>query len=123
LKIFLDTSLLSDRSLLGLSNEIVRHLVHDDTFHESVISHFQIVWGYAIAGRSSTKYETFLRKTNMEIVPLSKSDADEAASFKPTRTDLLDALIAASARRHNAVVWTNDRDFLKFLQKDSVRLF
>jgi len=81
------------------------------------------MWGYAIAGRSSTKYETFLRKTNMEIVPLSKSDAEEAASFKPTRTDLLDALIAASARRHNAVVWTNDRDFLKFLQKDSVRLF
>ena len=123
MRIFLDTSLLSDRSLLNLRDEIVRHLARDDTFHESVITHFQIIWGYAIAGRSPVRYENFLRKTGMEIVPLTKSDADDAANFKPIRADLLDALIAASARRHKAIIWTADKDFLKFLPKSGVRIF
>jgi PIN domain nuclease of toxin-antitoxin system len=81
------------------------------------------MWGYAIAGRSPVRYENFLRKTGMEIVPLTKSDADDVANFKPIKADLLDALIAASARRRNAIIWTADKDFLKFLPKDGVRIF
>ena len=122
MRIFLDTSLLSDASLLRLSNEIVRHLLQNDTFYESVISHFQIVWGYSIAGRSPIRYETFIRRTGIEIVPLTKSDAEAAARSKPAKADLLDALIAASVGRYDAVIWTADRDFLRFLPKDKVRL-
>jgi predicted nucleic acid-binding protein len=122
LRIFLDTSLLSDISLLHISDEIIRRISEGDTFHESVISHFQILWGYSIAGRPTARYVTFLQKTGIEVVPLTKSDAEEAASHKPDRSDILDALIAAAIRRFDATVWTKDRDFHKFLPKDKVRI-
>jgi predicted nucleic acid-binding protein len=58
----------------------------------------------------------------MEISPLTKVDAEEAARMKPKKDDLLDALISASVKRHGASIWTSDADFLKFLPKASVRL-
>ena len=121
MRIFLDTSLLSDASLLRVSDEIVDRLSEGDTFYESVISHFQILWGYVTAGKSPARYETFLQKTRIEVVPLTKSDAEEAACHEPTWLDVLDALIAASVRRYDATIWTKARDFFKFLSKDRVR--
>ena len=67
-------------------------------------------------------YEAFLEATKAEVVPLTKVDAAQAALMKPGREDLLDALIAATARRYDASVWTLDTDYLKFLPKARVRL-
>lgn len=122
MRIFLDTSLLSDIRLPRFSNEIVSHYLAGDRFYESVISHFQIMWGYSVAGRPPDRYQTFLRKTGVEIVPLTKTDAEAAASSKPAKADLLDALIASSVRRYDAVIWTADRDFLRYLPKENVLL-
>ncbi len=81
------------------------------------------MWGYSIAGRSPEKYTAFLRRASVQIAPLTKTDAEEAAQLRPSRADLLDALIAACVKRYDAEVWTADKDFFKFLSKDRVRLF
>lgn len=80
------------------------------------------MWGYSIAGKSSEKYNAFLRRARVEIAALTRADAEGAAQMKPSKTDLLDALIAACAKRYDAAVWTADKDFFKFLSKDKVRL-
>jgi predicted nucleic acid-binding protein len=54
---------------------------------------------------------------------MTKTDAEMAAGFRPKRADILDAMIAASAKRYDASVWTNDKDFLKFLPENRVRVF
>jgi len=92
------------------------------SLYVSAISHFQILWGYIIAKMSPSNYHEFLEIAGVEIAPLIKADAEEAAKMKPNRADLLDALIASSAKRYGAVVWTGDRDFLKFLPKSKVRV-
>lgn len=123
MKIFLDTSLLSDPKLAEISAEIGRRRLEGDEFYVSVITHFELTWGYLIAGRSSEKYEAFLNMTRIDVVALSKTDAEEAASARPDKRDVLDSLVAASAKRLDAIVWTVDRDFLKYLTKSKVRIF
>jgi predicted nucleic acid-binding protein len=71
---------------------------------------------------SATNYHKFLEIAGVGIAPIIKADAEEAAKMKPGKTDLLDALIASSAKRYGAVVWTGDKDFLKFLPKSKVRV-
>ena len=122
MKIFLETSLLSDIKLSELSEEMVQRRSSLE-FCVSALTHFQILWGYALAHRSSEKYDAFIKRIGIEIVPLTKLDSEEASRMKPSKKDLLDALIAATAKRYEATVWTKDSDFLKFLPKDSVRLF
>lgn len=92
-------------------------------FYVSVITHFQLMWGYFTANRSPEKYENLLAKLRVDVAPLTKLDAEEAAKLKPSKGDLLDALISASARRNDATVWATDKDFLKFLPKSKVRIF
>ncbi len=120
--IFLDTSVLSDLKLPKVSDQIVKQRLAGDEFYLSVITHFQVLWGYFSAGLSSGRYERLLEVTEIGISPLTKLDAEEAARMKPKNSDLLDALIAASVKRSNASIWTSDRDFLKFLPKASVKL-
>jgi len=81
------------------------------------------MWGYLTAGIPPDRYAAFLNKIQIEVIPLTKTDAENAANLKPSKTDLLDALIAASAKRYNATVWTRDKDFLKFLPQNKVRIF
>jgi len=122
LKIFLDTSLLSDSGLSEFGEEMVEQIVAGSSFYVSAVTHFQLLWGYSRAGMSPAKYEGFLEKTTTEVAPLTKADAKQAAGMKPGRADLLDALIAAAVDRYDATIWTLDRDFLKFLPKARVRL-
>ena len=122
MRIFLDTSLLSDLKLLTVSDQIVKRRLEGDEFCLSVITHFQILWGYFSAGLPTERYERLLDVTEMGISPLTKLDAEEAARMRPKRDDLLDALIAASVKRQNATIWTRDDDFLKFLPKAKVNL-
>ncbi|MGH9922071.1 MAG: type II toxin-antitoxin system VapC family toxin [Nitrososphaerales archaeon] len=122
MKIFLETSLLSDISLAKLSEEIVQRRSSLDEFCVSALTHFQILWGYALARRSTEKYDKFIKSISIEVVPLTKLDSEEASRMKPSKKDLIDALIAATAKRYEALVWTEDSDFLKFLPKDRVRL-
>ncbi len=124
MKIFLDTSLLSDSYLLTISKELIdSQRLGNNVFYISTITHFQIMWGYLTAGLPPDKYMAFLNKIRVEVAPLTKTDAENAANFKPNRTDLLDALIASSVKRYNAIVWTRDKDFLKFLPEHKVRIF
>ncbi|MDA4123146.1 MAG: PIN domain-containing protein [Thaumarchaeota archaeon] len=122
MKVFLDTSLLSDAGLAGFAKEIAEGVETGSTFYLSAITHFQLQWGYSMAGMSKAKYETFLSATKVEVAPLTKTDSEQAASMKPVEADIPDALIAATAKRYDATIWTYDKDFLKFLPKARVRL-
>lgn len=123
MKIFLETSLLSDANIAEISKEILEKYLAGDQFYISALTHFQLLWGYSIAKRSPERYENFLVKTRTEIASLTKLDAEEAARMKPIRNDLLDALIASCVKRYDGNIWTRDRDFFKFLPRSKVRLF
>jgi len=88
----------------------------------STVTHFQILWGYALANKSSEKYDEFIKMIGIDVVPLTKLDSEEASRMKPSKKDIVDALIAAIVKRYEAILWTKDSDFLKFLPKDNVRL-
>jgi len=123
MRIFLETSLLSDSELSRVSELVLERYIKGDQFFISSISHFQIEWGYSVVGRSPQRYNEFLKGFKIEIVPLTKLDAEEAANMKPDEGDILDALIASSTKRHDGIMWTGDRDFLKFLPKSKVQVF
>lgn len=89
----------------------------------SALAHFQIMWGYAAAGKDPGRCITFLVKTNVEVEPLTKLDAENAAKMGPSEGDLLDCLIASIARRYGAEICTANKGFLEFLPKDRIRLF
>jgi predicted nucleic acid-binding protein len=122
LKVFLDTSILSDEKRDSTRTEMLRASGTGLQLYLSAISHFQILWGYNMAKMSSAYYHRFLEIGAVEIAPLIRADAEEAAKMKPSKEDLLDALIASSAKRYGAIVWTGDKDFLKFLPKSKVRV-
>jgi predicted nucleic acid-binding protein len=122
LKIFLDTSLLSDAGLSELGEEFAEQVGAGGSFYVSAVTHFQLMWGYSLAGMSPARYQAFLEATRTEVAPLTRLDAERAAAMRPGKTDLLDALIAAAVKRYEATIWTRDSDFLKFLPKASVRL-
>lgn len=122
MKVFLDTSVLSDENRESTRAELLRASETGLELYISSISHFQILWGYIIAKMSATNYHKFLEIAAIGVAPIIKADAEEAAKMKPGRADLLDALIASAAKRYGAVVWTGDKDFLKFLPKSKVRV-
>ena len=122
MKVFLDTSVLSENSREATRAELLKASASGTELFISSISHFQILWGYTVARMSATNYENFLEVAGVGIAPIIKADAEEAAKMKPSKADLLDALIASTAKRYGAVVWTADKDFLKFLPKSKVRV-
>ena len=101
---------------------LVDQVLSGDNFLVSVLSHFEILWGYRKAGLPATRYEAFLTKLGIEVTPLSQEDAVLAANWKPSREKLVDVLIAATASRYEATVWTKDSDFLQFLPKERVTI-
>ncbi len=123
MRIFLDTSVLSEGNLQRLSELVLQRYVKGDQFFICSVSHFQIEWGYSMIDVSSHKYREFLRGFRIEVTPLTKSDAEQAANMKPSEPDILDALIASSVKRYDASLWTADMDFLKFLPKSKVQIF
>jgi predicted nucleic acid-binding protein len=78
-KIFLDTSVLSEANLSKLSELVLNRYVKGDQFFISSISHFQIVWGYSAADESASRYREFLKGFRIEVTPMTKSDAEVAA--------------------------------------------
>jgi predicted nucleic acid-binding protein len=123
MKVFLDTSTLSDAMRDRTRDELLSQYPSGGPFYLSAITHFQILWGYLLAKMSPERYARFLDLSGLQVAPIIKADAEEAASMRPSKADALDALIAASAKRYDAVVWTTDKDFLKFLPKARVRIF
>ena len=123
MRIFLDTSVLSDLDLSKVSELVLQRYVKGDQFIICSVSHFQIEWGYSLSGISPKKYKDFLNGFRIDVAPLTKLDAEEAARMNPADSDLLDALIAACVKRHDGVLWTADRDFRKFLPKSKVQFF
>ncbi len=123
MKVFLDTSVLSDDRRGRTSEELLKHYSVGGRFYISAITHFQILWGYVAAKMPSENYDWFLKSADLQVAPLIKADAEEAAKMKPASADLLDALIASCAKRYGATIWTSDKGFLKFLPKSKVRLF
>lgn len=119
MKIFLDTSILSDADLLTLKTELV-HM--SDEFCVSALTHFEILLGYATVGKDSANYRNLLEGLKIDVVSLTREDSEKASRMGPSKKDFVDSLVAASAKRYGAAVWTKDSDFLKFLPRDSVRL-
>lgn len=121
MKVLLDTSVLSDKLLPTISDYLADRIIEGDTFYISVITHFEILWGYSLAKLPSKNYEGFLNDLNIEVVPLLKSDVETAASLKPPKKDILDALIASCALRLDAKLITfNEDDFKKFLESGQI---
>jgi predicted nucleic acid-binding protein len=123
MRIFLDTSILSDTDLYGLTSKVLERFVKGDQFCISSISHFEIERGYTLAHRAPDKYHDFLNGFHIEVAPLTKSDAEEAAKTRSADSQILDALIAACVKRYAATLWTADKDYSKFLTKSNLRLF
>jgi predicted nucleic acid-binding protein len=88
----------------------------------SVLTHFQILWGYRRAGLAATRYKDFLAKLSINVAPLVEEDAALAAQRKPTRENVVDALISATVSRYGATVWTKDKDFLHYLLREKVKV-
>lgn len=86
----------------------------------SVLTHFEILWGYIRDDLSTANYEAFLSKLDIDVTPLTQEDAVLAASKKPGKDKLVDALVAATVSRYDASIWTKDADFLRFLPKEKV---
>jgi hypothetical protein len=85
MRIFLETSVPNNSDLSKVSELVLqRHVKGDQIFHLS-FSHFQIYWGYSIAGRSPQKYKEFLNAFGVELAPPTKRDAQEAAGMRPER--------------------------------------
>jgi predicted nucleic acid-binding protein len=122
MRIFLDTSVLSELKLLQLGDQIVKLHVAGDEFYLSVITHFQVLWGYFSAGLSTERYERLLEVGEIGIAPLTKLDVEVAAGLKPSKRNLLGALISATFKRYDGSIWTSDKDFMKFLPKTRTKL-
>ena len=119
-RVFLDTSVLSQKSLNELAKKLSECVSSGDQFLISVLTHFEVLWGYRTANLGSSHYEEFLDKLHVEVASLLHEDAMLAASKKPTKGKLVDALIAATVARYNANVWTRDRDFAQFLPEEKI---
>ncbi len=121
MKVFLDTSVLSDKLFSKISVTLTERIAKGDEFYISVITHFEILWGYTLAGMSPDNYEVFLNGFGIEVAHLNRDDAEKTANFKPLKKDILDALIASTALRYGAVVWTfNVGDFKNFLPEKKI---
>lgn len=123
MRIFLDTSILSEADLPLLIERITENYSHGDRFFISSLVHSQIEWGYFKARRSSSKYREFLSAFEVEVIPLTKTDSEKAASLKLQDGGVLDALIASTVSRLNGFLWTEDRDFLRFLPRQKLKFF
>lgn len=122
MRIFLDTSVLSHKSLGELAVTIAERVSGGDEFLVSVLTHFELLWGYRKANLSSRRYDEFLKTLGIGIVPLLEEDALFASDKKPGRTKLLNALVAATVARYEAVLWTRDHDFAQFLPEENITL-
>jgi predicted nucleic acid-binding protein len=121
-RIFLDTSVLSHKSLGELANKLADHASQGDELLISVLTHFEVLWGYRKANLVSSHYEEFLEKLRVDVAPLLEEDAAFAAGKKPGKEKLVDALIAATVTRYDAFLWTKDRDFNQFLPEEKVTI-
>jgi predicted nucleic acid-binding protein len=122
MRVFLDTSVLSHKSLNDLAVKVAERVSEGDEFLVSVLTHFELLWGYRIANLSSQRYEELIKTLGIEIVPLLEEDAMFAAEKKPGKTKLLDALVASTVARYEAVLWTRDQDFDQFLPEEKIMI-
>jgi len=121
-RVFLDTSVLSQKYLYELAAKLSESVLSGDQFLISALTHFEVLWGYRTANLVSSHYEDFLDRLHVEVAPLLEEDAVLAASKKPAKGKLVDALIAATVARYDANVWTKDRDFTQFLPEEKITI-
>lgn len=103
-----------------MSERLANRVTLGDEFLISVLTHFEILWGYKKAALSTSKYESFLSRLDIAIAELQHEDAVMAAEWSPSRENVVDALIAGTVTRYNASIWTKDTGFLQFLPKEKV---
>ena len=121
-RIFLDTSVLSHKSLNELGGKLAERVAQGDRFLISVLTHFEVLWRYGKANLPSSHYGDFLLKLGVEVVPLLEEDALLASEKKHGKNELVDALVAATVARYDAFVWTKDRDFNQFLPEERITI-
>lgn len=122
MRIFLDTSVLSQKSLSELAENLAERVVQGDRFLISVLTHFEVLWGYRKANLASSHYDDFLMKLDVDVVPLLEEDALLAADKKPGKNKLVNALVAATVTRYDAFVWTRDHDLSQFLPEEKITI-
>ena len=105
-----------------LAPKLAESVLSGDEFFVSVLTHFQVLWGDRMAGIGATKYESFVSKLGIGIAPLTEEDAALASRMKPARNDLVGSLICATVARYDATMWTRDKDFLRYLPKEIVKM-
>jgi len=67
MRIFLDTSVLSDRKLAEVGDELAKRRLAGDEFYISVMTHFQILWGYLSARLSPARMKSRRRRNGTPI--------------------------------------------------------
>ena len=93
-----------------------------DEFLISVLTHFEVLWGYRMANLDSARYYGFLERLHIEVASLLEEDARLAADRKPGKGKLVDALVAATVTRYDSNIWTKDHDFDQFLPEEKVTI-
>jgi len=93
-----------------------------DEFLISVLTHFEVLWGYRMAVLDSARYYDFLERLHIEVACLLDEDARSAADRKTGKGKLVDALVAATVTRYDSNIWTKDHDFDKFLPEEKVTI-
>ena len=121
-RVFLDTSVLNDKCLSELAKDLAEQVFLGDEFLISVLTDFEVLWGYRMANLDSSNYDDFLEKLHVEVASLVEEDAQLAAGKRPGKGKLVDALIAATVTRYDAIIWTKDHDFEQFLPEDKVTI-
>ena len=110
------------KSLNESAKKLSESVMSGDQFLISVLTHFEVLWGYRTANLGSSHYEEFLDRLHVEVAPLLDEDAMLAASKRPAKGKLVDALIAATVARYDANIWTKDRDFTQFLSEEKMTI-
>ena len=82
MRIFLETSVLSDADLSKFSELVLQRYVKGYRFFICSVSHFQIEWGYSMSNISPQKYKEFLNGFGIDVAPLTKLDSEEAYEFR-----------------------------------------
>lgn len=121
-RIFLDTSVLSHESLNELADKLPEKASEGEELLVSVLTHFEVLWGYRTSKLDTSSYTDFLEKLHINVAPLLEEDASWAAAKKPGKGKLVDALIAATVSRYEAVIWSKDPDFVQFLPQPKVTI-
>jgi len=87
----------------------------------SCITHFEILWGFALYGEDKNvrKYEKLLETLEIEVIPLTKKDVEVSAKYCRNKAKIRDYFIGASVKNRNSYLLTYNISDFRWLEKVS----